>query len=247
MKNVLQDIDNEMARQEHMKALQSVAKAATFKDGSKVEVLNPTPATDVTPVVEAIKETEKTTKRVEVTNPEVTVKNLGEITKTLQADLQEIQGKLDNFTDSVAVIKLQLPEQKMPEVVLDTTPVTDAVSRVEKAVSDLATGVQNIEFKPVINVPKPVVQAPDLSPITSEIAKLSRITSEKLSTLVDAANKPEEKEVEDEPVGYRFERNQDGELTKFVEVYADGREVVSTGWNIGYVNVEVSGAEPEDS
>jgi Tfp pilus assembly protein PilO len=247
MKNqVLQDIDNEMSRQQHMQALKGVADAATFKDGSKVEVLNPTPATDVSPVVKAIQESDNQTKRVEVTNPEVTVKNLAEITQTLQADLQQIQGKLDNFTDSVAVIKLQLPEQKIPDIILDTSTVTDAVSRVEKAVTELATGVQNIEFKPVINVPKAVVQAPDLSPITSEIAKLSKITKDNLTALVNKANEPEERELEEEPTGYRFERNSDGELTKFVEVYADGREVVSTGWNIGYVNVEVNGAE-EDS
>lgn len=134
---------------------------------------------------------------------------------------------LDEVIKAIKTIKIpdvKVPDIKLPETKFPAYPKEIAVSNLselKKPLLDLATKIQDklsaIEFP---EFPRSL----SINNLDSIKAGLDEIVA------ILSTNKDER------PVGYSWERDATGRLTKFVEIYPDGR-VISEGWNLGSVTI----------
>lgn len=150
-------------------------------------------------------------KRLEsvATTIEQSPKNVTHHFKPEQVDLKPLEAAIKGLKLNVA-----MPEQK------DTVTVTN-LAELKKPLADLASKLQ-IKF-PDIHIPE--------YPKSVTVGNLTTI--EKL--LVALSNK--EQPVEEQPLGFSWKRDSNGKLETLTEIYPSGK-VISTGWNLGAVQVD---------
>lgn len=161
--------------------------------------------------------------------------------RTLVLGLNEVVKEVRKVSEATAKSELALSKNLKPERV-DFSAVEKAINAIkipETVIPDYPTVMQISNLaelkKPLadlaakLKIPAPIVNVPP-SPKTITVGNLDAIEAllTKMSTKVEVA--PEE------PTGYSFKRDENGNLTSFTEIYPSGK-VTSTGWALGAVTI----------
>lgn len=168
----------------------------------------------------------------------VTLKDI----RTIVLGLNEVVKEVRKVSEATAKSELALSKNLKPERV-DFSAVEKAVNAIkipETVIPDFPTVMQISNLaelkKPLadlaskLKIPAPIVNVPP-NPKTITVGNL-----EAIETFLANIQSGLETQPTEEPTGYSFKRDENGNLVSFTEIYPSGK-VTSTGWALGAVTI----------
>lgn len=161
---------------------------------------------------------------------------------------------MDKIASAISGLKLQIPETQKMQWELSIEGLLEMLEMHQEKMDAAVEAIKNIK-------PEVTVEAPDSEVRIANIDKTNKILQQILekdpkAPSVVVPNFPDKisisnlksledsldsllnalKKEDEEPIGYRWNKDSTGKLKSFTEIYED-HEVTSTGWNIGRVSI----------